>query len=92
MAGRAEFPTLRVTLSQASAESWFDWHESFVVQGNNADNSERNGSLSFLSADLMTELTRIELYHLGIVRLTPAPKNQIARVVAELYCEEMAFA
>jgi hypothetical protein len=93
-AGKVEFPNLRITLSQASAQSWFDWHESFVVNGNNSDSFERNGSLSLLSIDLKKELSRIDLRHLGVVRVAPAKREgsgQIARVTAELYCEEMVL-
>jgi hypothetical protein len=92
IAGKVEFPNLRITLSSVSAKSWFDWHESFVVNGNNSDSFERNGSLSFLSIDLKKELSRVDLRHLGIVRVAPAKgegSGQIARVTAELYCEEM---
>jgi hypothetical protein len=90
--GKVEFPNLRITISEVSAQSWFDWHESFVINGNNTDSFERNGSLSFLSIDLKKELSRIDLHHLGIVRVAPAKgegSGQIACVTAELYCEEM---
>jgi len=95
VAGGAEFPNLTITLSQASSNTWFDWHESFVVQGNNTDGFERNGAISFLSTDLKKELSRIDLHHLGIVRVAPSKgkgSSQIARVTAELYCEEMVLA
>ena len=92
--GKVEFPNLRITLSPIAAQSWFDWHESFVVNGNNSDSFERSGSLSFLSIDLKKELSRIDLSHLGIVRVAPAKSrdgSQIPRITAELYCEEMLF-
>jgi hypothetical protein len=85
-----EFPNLRITLAQAFADTWYDWHEQFVVEGNNDEGFERDGALSFLSADLKAELTRIELHHLGIVRLVPA-EDQPTRVTADLYCEEMVL-
>lgn len=93
IAGPVEFPNLLVTLSQASSQTWFDWHQSFVVNGNNDDGFELNGSLSFLAANLQTELSRIDLHHLGIVRLEPltTTSSQLARVWAELYCEEMVL-
>jgi hypothetical protein len=90
-----EFPNLKVTLSQASAQTWLDWHKSFVVDGNNGDAFERNGTISFLSNDLTSELSRIELHGLGIVRVGPAVSQNaghIARVMAELYCEQMVLA
>jgi hypothetical protein len=32
--GRIEFPNLKVTFSETSAQSWRDWFEDFVVKGN----------------------------------------------------------
>jgi hypothetical protein len=90
--GHIEFPDLQITLSEAFADTWYDWHEQFVVDGHSGEGFERSGTLSFLSVDLKAELTRIELHHLGIMRLTAAedqPASQIARLTADLYCEEM---
>ena len=90
--GNVGFPNLRITLANVSANPWHDWHKSFVVDGNNGDAFERNGTIRFLSNDLKKELSRIELHHLGIIRIGPEPGgDQIARVTAELYCEEMQF-
>jgi hypothetical protein len=91
---KVEFPNLKITLSRATAQTWFDWHQSFVVNGNNDDTFERNGTISFLTygAGLDTELSRIELRNLGIIRLAPEPSDsaqEIPRVTAELYCEQM---
>lgn len=90
-----EFPDLKVSLSPTSAATWFDWHESFVVNGNNGDSFERNGTISFLSNDFKTELSRIELHNLGIISLASNPgdaSSGIPPVVADLYCEEMVLA
>ena len=91
---KVEFPNLRITLSQSSALTWVDWHETFVVNGNNDDSFERNGTISFLSNDFKTELSRIDLHHLGIIRLASNPidaKSGIARLTADIYCEEMVL-
>ncbi len=87
--GPVEFPNLVVTLASAHAKTWHDWHHDFVVDGNNGDDAERAGALIFLAADLQTELSRIELHHVGIVRLEPAANP--LRVTAELYCEQMVL-
>jgi hypothetical protein len=86
-----EFPNLKITLSTVSSPTWVDWHESFVVNGNNGDSFERGGAISFLSNDFKTELSRIDLHHLGIIRLASNPSDGLARVTAELYCEEMVL-
>ena len=91
MPGEVEFPNLRVTLTQATAQTWYEWHQEFVVEQNNGDEFERAGRLRFLAVDLKTELTRIELFQLGIVNVAPAP-DQPGRITAELYCEQMTLA
>jgi hypothetical protein len=91
---KIDFPNLRITLSKASALTWVDWHETFVVNGDNDDSFERNGTISFLSNDLKTELSRIDLHHLGIMRLASNPtdgNSAVTRLTADLYCEEMVL-
>jgi len=88
---KVEFPNLKITLSKVSAETWYDWHESFVVNGNNDDSFERNGTISFLSNDYKSVLSHIDLHHLGIIRLASNPSDAIAKLTAELYCEEMVL-
>jgi hypothetical protein len=89
---RVEFPNLQITLSEVSAKTWFDWHEDFVIRGNNDQSSERNGTIQLLAADAK-ELARIKLFGLGIYRLATAATDprgdKIKRVTAELYCGRM---
>lgn len=89
--GKVDFPGLRISLAEAAAATWLDWHEDFVAQGHNDDASERQGSLYFLAPDLQTVLARIALHHLGIVSLMPEPRDggKAGRLVATLYCEWM---
>lgn len=93
--GKIEFPNLAVTMSENGAQSWFDWHEDFVIKGNCGDEQEKNGTLSFLAPDAKTELARINFFNLGIFKLTPVKNtnlaDQVRRVAAELYCERMEF-
>ncbi len=95
-AGLVEFPSLRITISMSGADSWVDWYEDFVLNGNNGPAAEREGSISFLAPNLTDELARVDLKGLGIYRLTmdkdeDAPPDQIARLTAHLYCEQMAL-
>jgi phage tail-like protein len=93
--GRLEFPNLTISLAEASAKSWFDWFDDFVIKGNNDESKEKNGSISFLSANLADELLRIDLFNLGIFMIgadkTEANADQIATVSAHLYCERMTL-
>jgi hypothetical protein len=84
-----------VTLAESAAESFFDWHEDFVIEGNNGPAQEKNGLLEFLTPNLGQTVFSIELRRLGIFKLAPdkleAGSDQIRRVTAEMYCEEMTF-
>jgi T4-like virus tail tube protein gp19 len=87
-----EYSNVKVSLSASSAQTWQDWYNDFLINGNNGDDKERDGAIVFLSQSL-TELGRLNLYHCGIYRLAPKPQDSrseaIARLTAELYCERM---
>ena len=91
--GKIEFPNLKVTLAAASAQSWIDWHQDFVVKGNNGQDKERAGAIVYLDLSRQTELGRINLSDCGIFGLTPekveAGSENIRRMIADLYCERM---
>ena len=89
--GKLEFPNLEVVFSAADLASWKTWFDDFVLKGNNADTAERSGAIASLDPTLLKDLLRIELDHVGIVRLAPEPvgADAIRRVRAELYVETM---
>ena len=93
--GQVEFPNLAITFSEASAQTWIDWHEDFVIKGNNEDGKEKSGTLTFLSSNLKEELGKVSFFNLGIFRYTTdkgeANADAIKRITAELYCERMSF-
>lgn len=90
---KVDFPDLKVSLAQAGVQSWIDWHEDFVIKGNNDARYEKEGAILLLAPDLKTELARIDLHNLGIFRLASeaGDGNQIGYLQAELYCEWMEF-
>ena len=93
--GKLEFPNLKLTLAETSASSWNAWFEDFVMQGNNDDVDERNGTLEFLSSNGTEVFAHVAFYNLGLYRLGPSPQTSnadtIARLEAELYCERMTL-
>lgn len=91
--GKIEFPDLKIYITQPGVQSWIDWHKNFVIDGKNNEKYERNGRLLFLAPDLKTELARVDLHNLGIFRLSTetGTGSQIGQMIAELYCEWMAF-
>jgi hypothetical protein len=91
-----EFPNLTITFSEGSAQTWRDWHDDFVIKGNNGSDREKKGRLILLSPNRQEELVVITFHNLGIFRLTndkqQANGDAAAKVTAELYCEKMDFA
>jgi hypothetical protein len=93
--GPIDFPNLVVTMAESHAVSVYDWLEDFVIQGNNSDEAEKNGTLEFLSANLSTTLFQITFKHLGIFEIAPVPvtnTDAVARITVEMYCELIEFA
>lgn len=93
--GKLEFPNLKITMAEVAAQSFIDWHENFVIKGNNDASKEKKGSLTFLSPNRQTELAKIEFSNIGIFRIQPdkaqASTDQIKRLTVELYVEQMTF-
>lgn len=93
--GRVEFPNLKVTFAEVSAQSWISWHKDFLIDGNSGQEQEKNGRLVFLSPTLTEELLEIKFFNLGIFSLkqekAESNSDAIKRMVAELYCERMEF-
>jgi hypothetical protein len=89
---RLEVPDLVVTLPEADAESFFAWHEDFVINGNAV---ERDGTLEYLAPNLGQTLFTIQFENLGIFSLAPekgqSNSDSIRRVTAEMYCEAIGF-
>ena len=93
--GKLEFPNLKITLAEATAQSWLDWHENFVVKGNNDETFEKSGILTFLSPNRQEVLAQIKFYNMGIIRAQSekgeANADTVKRVQVELYVERMEF-
>jgi hypothetical protein len=92
-AGGIEFPNLKIAISEATAQTWVDWSEDFIVKGNNGEEKEKNGAIVFLDPSLKNELGRVNLFNCGIAGLAPerqvANAETIRKLIAELYCERM---
>ena len=84
-----------VTLPMVDAEPWFDFLDDFVVQTNNADSFERQGSIELLDPSLKDVQFTLDLQNVGIVRARRVRADSGSEVVAtmevELYCESVVF-
>jgi hypothetical protein len=93
--GKLEFPNLKISMAEVTADSWWAWHKDFVIDGNNDEAREKGGRLVFLSPNRQTELAEVKFSNLGIFKINAdkaeANADSIKRVKAELYCEKMEF-
>ena len=93
--GKIEYPNLTITMSEAFAQDFYKWHDSFVIKGNAGDDQEKGGTLEFLSPTLQDVYFTLTFRHLGILKVSPekaeAGAESIRRVKAEMYCEQMVF-
>jgi phage tail-like protein len=93
--GKLEFPNLKITIPESAAQPFLDWHESFVIKGNNDEKAEKGGTLTFLMPSRPEPLAQIKFYNLGIFRVQPekneANSDSVKRVQVELYVERMEF-
>jgi len=92
--GVIDFPDVLITLTMADSEQWYAWRDEFVEKGKNDAGHEKSGTLTFLRADMKTQLGRVNLSGLGIYRLAPETMAEesgrtIKRLVAQLYCQRM---
>lgn len=89
--GKLDFPNIVFTVGDSSVQPLLDWHNSFVVVGNNDESFEKSGYLEYLDYTLKTVLFRLDFKNLGIIRIDNDAKMK--RNIAELYCErvEMKF-
>ncbi len=93
--GKLEFPNLKITIPEAAAQGFVEWHNSFVIQGNNDESKEKGGKLTFLSPNRSTELAKIEFFNMGVFRIKPdtseAGVDTPRRLTVEMYVERMTF-
>jgi hypothetical protein len=90
-----DVPNLVVTMAESHAQTFYDWHEDFVIKGNNGQDREKSGTLEYLAPDLKEVLFTLSFSSLGIFRLardkSEAGSENIRRVKAEMYCERITF-
>lgn len=91
--GKIDFPNIKITMSEDSSHAFFDWYRDFVVAGRNTDADHKTGSVSYLNRTREKELLTLDLYGLGIYKISAAPRNhkedKIASVTVEMYCESI---
>ncbi len=89
-------PNLVVTLGEQGAQTFVDWQKTFLIDGKNGQDQEKEGTLEILGPDLKEVLFTLKFHGLGIFRLAAdkyqSGVEQVREVTAEMYCESMEFA
>jgi hypothetical protein len=87
--GKMNYSDLVVTLAESAAATFFDYQNSFILDGKNGPENEKTGRLELLGPNLKDQFFVIGLSGLGIFRLAmdkmEANTTEIKRVTAEMY-------
>ena len=84
--GLLAFSDVHLQVAAGKLGSFQAWFDDFVLRGNNDDDKERDGRVTFYDPLLKDALATLELYHLGIYRVGAADR---ALAQVDLYCERM---
>jgi phage tail-like protein len=89
-----EFPNIVVTLPLSHAQSWLDWHEDFVIKGNNSADKEKQATINLVSPKreplLSIVADGVGIYQIAIDK-GDSGGDQVRRVKVEMYCETMSL-
>jgi hypothetical protein len=92
---RVDVSNVIIILTEADAESVYDWFEDFLISGNSDDSNEKGGTLQFLAPDRQSPLFTINFHNLGIFELMLVPSDALGdtmpRIIAAMYCESVEF-
>jgi hypothetical protein len=84
-----------VAVADAKADELYDWHRSFVIQGQTGPANELTGRLEFLDPTRAEVLFGLDFIGLGIRRIEAerrmAGLSTIALARADIYCEEVSL-
>lgn len=87
--GRLSIPNLAVTVAESDAQSFVNWHDDFVVKGQNDESKEKTGTLEYLSQNKKDIKFKLTFKHVGIFSLTR--EKDVNSLKAGLYVEEIVF-
>jgi hypothetical protein len=91
--GHLEYPNLEITLSEEHVQPFLDWHQSFVIDGENEEAKHRQGALEYLNLKRDKTLMTVELRNLGITKVAAAAftnnDDKIAAYTVTMYTESL---
>jgi hypothetical protein len=85
------FPDIHLYVDADRTEPFREWFDDFVISGNNDDDKEREGSITFQDPMMGDPLCVLTMVHMGIFRIAelPPPDKGPRKVRVDLYCERM---
>ncbi len=91
---KIDFPNLKMSMSEAHAETWYQWHEDFVIMGNSEEAKHKQGSLQYLDTTLYEHRSsRPQFDQPPIIEVAPDPhdnnSDKIRHVTVEMYMENL---
>jgi hypothetical protein len=93
--GYLDISDLVITLDEDQVDSFYAWHEAFVVDGNNGNDMEKSGKLDFLTPDRNHALFTLSFDGLGIYCLKPVmariTSEAVRQVQVQMYCQNMSL-
>ena len=84
---------MAVTVPDTRAQSFYDWSDDFIVQGNNGDDKERGGTLDYLDSRGRPLFT-LTFSHLGVFKVAPVNSDAAFKyrtIKGEMYVERIQF-
>jgi len=87
-----EYPGISLMVPESQIGTFLDWYNDFVIAGK-CDGNEKNGAITYLSESTLKAVCQLDLYGLGIFKLTPdkgeSGSEKIRYVKVDMYCERM---
>jgi len=91
----AGFSNLNVTLASTVAQDWRDHFKKFVLEGQNTEEDEKQGTLTLLTPDPTKAIATVNFEGLGIFGLeedwSGAGAERMPRLTASFYCERFGL-
>jgi hypothetical protein len=89
--GLLVFPHIHLHVEEQRADPFEEWFEDFIIRGNNDDDKERTGTITYFDPFLTDPLAVLQLHHLGIFCIADEPPAGTGprQVRVDLYCERM---
>jgi hypothetical protein len=94
IAGKIEFPNIKVRIPEAYAEKFYNWFDDFVVNGNNSNSGEKVGKIEYFAPTSSKAYFILNCKNLGIFDIGSGSgmrTKTMQPVTVSLYCESMNF-